>query len=141
MYPAKTKRQINKYLQLVMVPMLVMSLSGCSVMMAAKQPTYRKVEIVKEGASRSHLIAEFGYPRNTETTPEGNKSDLFVFKQGYGKGNKILRVLFHAAADFFTLFIWELVGSPAEAMYDGYEVKFNAVYDENDRVISYEFYE
>lgn len=131
---------LKKIFNLVIVSILSFSLSGCSVVMAAKQTQYREVEIVKEGTSRARLIAEFGRPEHSGETPDGQRYDIFKFKQGYGKGNKALRMLFHATADLFTCFLWEIIGSPAEMLAEGEDVEFKAIYNDDEEVVSYEFY-
>lgn len=108
--------------------------SGCSVVMAIKQPDYKDVTILEKRTSRSEVIAELGAPLHTEEK-DGKKKDLFVFKQGYGKGNKALRALFHTAADVFTLFLWEVIGTPTEAIASGRQMKIEVFYDENDYVV------
>ncbi len=44
------------------------------------------------------------------------------------------RALFHGAADVLTLGIWEVVGTPFEAIVDGTEIKVKVNYDEEERV-------
>jgi len=119
---------------------LIFSVTGCSVMMALKQPDYQDTRIVQQGTSRTTLIGHFGLPSYTEKTTAGGRVDIFTFKQGYSIGHKLLRAFFHLTADLFTFFLWELVGTPTELTADGHDVKFKAVYDEQDNVISYEFF-
>ena len=107
--------------------------------MAVKQPDYKNTKIVHESIPREMLIAEFGIPRYTEQTPDG-RLDIFSFKQGYGKGNKVARAFFHGTADLFTLFLWEVIGTPTELIANGHDVKFKVKYDSSDKVKSYEFF-
>ena len=44
------------------------------------------------------------------------------------------RALFHGTADFFSLGLWEVVGTPTEAVISGKKLAFEVMYDENDRV-------
>lgn len=108
-------------------------LSGCSVVMAAKQPNYKNMSVLEPGNDRAYVIAEFGTPQFLEEK-DGKKTDIFVFTQGYSTGHKVGRAVFHIVADFFTLFLWEVVGTPAEIIADGREVKVQVFYDANEKI-------
>ncbi len=62
--------------------------------------------------------------------------ETYFFIQGYSFPVKAGRALFHGAADVSTLGLWELVGTPAELIFDGTEVRVEVLYDEQDRVDS-----
>lgn len=113
----------------------ILSHSGCSVFMAAKQPDKKNLALLNPGTQRPLLIAEFGSPIHTETK-DGNKVDVFSFVQGYSTGAKTGRAVFHGAADVFTLGLWEVVGTPTEAAFDGQNMAVQVQYDANDRVTS-----
>ena len=106
---------------------------GCSVFMAAKQPSAKDVDLFKVGTSRSMLLAEFGAPTVSEVK-NGKKCELYKFVQGYSTGVKTGRAVFHGVADFFTLGLWEVVGTPTEAVFSGDEMAYEVTYDENDRI-------
>ena len=107
--------------------------AGCSVVMAAKQPPKKDLGVLNHGTPRSMLLAELGQPASTETK-DGKRVDVFSFTQGYSKPTKVARSVFHGAADFFTLGLWEVVGTPTEAVFDGTKMMLQVTYDENDRV-------
>jgi len=106
---------------------------GCSVFMAANQPQRKDVNVLDRGTFRNTVIAELGAPAYTEVK-EGKKCDVFSFVQGYSKGAKVGRSVFHGAADVLTLGLWEVAGTPIEAMADGTEVKVEVFYDVKDTV-------
>ena len=108
-------------------------ITGCSVYMAATQPEKKDVSVLNKGTPRMHVIAEYGVPLHTEEKA-GKKVDIFVFTQGYSTGARTGRALFHGAADVLTLGLWEVVGTPFEAVVDGTEIKVKISYDEADRV-------
>jgi len=101
--------------------------------MAAKQPPKKNLGVLKEGTPRSLLLAEFGQPVATETK-QGKKVDVFSFTQGYSKGAKAGRAVFHGAADVLTLGLWEVVGTPTEATFDGKKMAVEVTYDASDKV-------
>lgn len=108
--------------------------SGCAVVMAAKQPDYKNVELFKVGTPRGALLGEFGHPTATDTKPDGTRCDTFSFTQGYSGGAKAGRAFLHGVADVFTLGLWEVIGTPAEAIFSGSTVGYQACYDKEDRV-------
>jgi hypothetical protein len=55
--------------------------SGCSVYMAASQPTKKDLAILNTGTDRDYVIAEFGAPVVSELTADGKKEILVVSKQ------------------------------------------------------------
>lgn len=101
--------------------------------MAAKQPDKKNVDLFRIGTPRVMLLGEFGAPATSEIR-NGKKYEIFKFVQGYSTGAKAGRALFHGAADVMTLGLWEVVGTPAEAIFSGDEMAFEVSYDQNDRV-------
>jgi hypothetical protein len=117
----------------VLLTIFIVPISGCSVFMAAEQPTAKNIELFKTGTSREVLLAEFGQPLISEET-DGKKVEIFTLVQGYSKLVKTGRVIFHSAADVFTLGLWEIVGTPTEMFFNGKEMAFHVSYDENDHL-------
>ncbi len=101
--------------------------------MAAKQPPKKDLSVLTVGTPRNVLIAELGSPVHSETK-EGLRIDVYNFVQGYSKGAKAGRAVFHGAADVLTLGLWEVVGTPTEATFDGNRMSVEVRYDANDRV-------
>lgn len=77
---------------------------------------------------------DLGQPISSETDSQGNKIDVFQFKQGFDAPTKAARALVHGVADVFTLGLWEVVGTPAEAIFSGKEMAIKITYDANDKV-------
>ena len=114
---------------------LLVLVTGCSVVMATQQPGRKDLSVLSKGVERPRVIAELGSPLATEVV-DGKKQDVFAFKQGYSTGAKAGRAVFHGVADVFTLGLWEVVGTPAEAVFHGSEVKVRVFYDKDDKVES-----
>lgn len=124
----------QRYLFLVIfISLSVVPMSGCSVFMAAKQPTAKNIELFKIGTHRDALLAEFGAPLISEEN-DGRKVEMFVFIQGYSMATKTGRVILHSVADVFTLGLWEIVGIPTELAFNGSKMAFHVRYDESDHV-------
>ena len=107
--------------------------SGCAVYMAANQPSNKNLDLLKVGMPRDSIMAEFGAPVNTEVK-DGEKVDIYRFKQGYSQGAKAFRAVGHGAADVLTLGLWEVVGTPAEATFNGKDMAVKIIYDKEDKV-------
>ena len=122
---------LNKYLLLLILSTHL--ISGCSVFMAAKQPGTKDMDLLKVGTPRNLLLAEFGAPVISEIH-DGKKIEIFKFVQGYSKGAKAGRAVFHGVADVFTLGLWEVIGTPTEVVFNGDEVAFEVIYDEADKI-------
>jgi hypothetical protein len=102
--------------------------------MAAFQPGVKDVELLQVGTSRDLLIAEFGEPVLSGVDGDGREYDKFSFTQGYTTGVKISRAVFHVVADVLTHGLWEVVGTPLEATFDGEEITYEVTYDRKDRI-------
>lgn len=115
---------------------LVLFLAGCSSVMAVKQERKKDVGLLVPGSPRGLLIAEFGAPVHTETK-DSKRVDIFSFNAGVGKGAKAGRAAGHAFMSLMTLGTWEIVGMPAEAVFDGKDVVAEVTYlPDSDRVES-----
>ncbi|MDD4877274.1 MAG: hypothetical protein PHQ86_09180, partial [Dehalococcoidales bacterium] len=79
-------------------------------------------------------LAELGKPVTTESDAQNNKVDIFQFKQGFNTSTKTARALVHGVADVFTLGLWEVVATPAEAFFGAKSMAIKVSYDENNKV-------
>lgn len=121
-----------------LVLLLAGSMGGCAAYKATLLPAKKDLKVLSAGTPRSHVIAELGAPVWSEER-EGERVDLFTFKQGYSKPVKAGRAFLHGAADVVTGGLWEVVGIPAESLADGSDVKVEVVYDERRAVKTTEF--
>jgi len=60
--------------------------------------------------------------------------DIYSFTQGYSKAARVSRTIGHGAADVLTLGLWEVVGTPTEAAFNGTPVVYEVTYDSSDRI-------
>ena len=124
---------MQKFRWAVMMLSVCVFFSGCAVYMAANQPGNKNMDLLKAGMPRDSIMAEFGAPVNTETK-DGEKTDIYRFRQGYSQGEKAFRSVGHGVADVFTLGLWEVIGTPAEATFNGKDMAVKIIYDRNDKV-------
>jgi hypothetical protein len=108
-------------------------MNGCSVYMAARQPDQKNLHVLDKGTPRSYVISELGAPTYTKNE-DGKSCDVLSFTQGYSKGAKVGRAVFHGAADILTFGLWEVAGTPIEAVADGTPIKVEVYYDEKNCV-------
>jgi hypothetical protein len=107
--------------------------SGCSVYMAGSQPGKKNLTLMNEGVHRDQIIAEFGKPISSTMKGE-EKVETYKFVEGYSNWVKYGRAALHGTADVFTFFLWEFIGMPIEAGFDGEEMVYRVTYDNADRV-------
>jgi outer membrane protein assembly factor BamE (lipoprotein component of BamABCDE complex) len=121
---------LKKRLGLALVAALM---SGCAVVMATKQPSRKNLDVLRPGTERDYVIAELGVPATSEKFGDGKK-EIYIFVQGYSKGAKAARAIFHGAADVFTVGIWEVVGTPLEGTFDGKKITVRVLFDAQDKI-------
>jgi len=115
----------------ILLPLLFVQ--GCSVYMAANQPDKRNMDLFSVGTPRNLVMAEFGLPIAT-SEKDGKKVEIYSFIQGYSTGAKVGRTIGHGVADVLTLGLWEVVGTPTEATFDGDKTVMQVTYDKDDRI-------
>lgn len=108
--------------------------SSCSVYIAANQPEEKGFEVLTEGTPQSLVRTELGPPVWSGKDDRGCEVDVFHFVQGYSHGSKTARAVWHGVADLFTGGLWEVIGTPAEAIASGTKIKATVTYDEGQRV-------
>ncbi|MDA8089855.1 MAG: hypothetical protein M0Z61_06505 [Nitrospiraceae bacterium] len=127
-----------KNLGLVLAVLCVMIfINGCSVFLAARQPDKKDLSVCDIGTSRSLVLSEFGKPLYSSKDGDYNY-DIFAFVQGYSRGTRTGRALFHGVADVFTLGLWETVGTPIEIAASGTKMRIKITYDKDNRVMKVE---
>ena len=122
-----------KLIKLASIVFVLILSTGCSVYMAANQPPAKNIDLFKVGTPRSALLAEFGYPTSSEEK-NGKKYDIYRFTQGYSGGAKAGRAVAHGIASVLTLGLWEVIGTPVEAINSGDLTAYEVGYGSDDRV-------
>ena len=84
---------------ILVVITLAVSSSGCSVFMAANQPSKKNLDELSIGTLSNIVLAELGAPLSTQNLTNGTLKDLFCIKQGYSKINKTSRAFVHGVMD------------------------------------------
>ena len=123
---------MKNYILALSICILSVGQYGCAAVMAAKQPPKKDLSVFATGIPRNAIIAEIGAPVASEVKA-GKRVEIFTFNQGYSTANRVSRTIFHGVADVATLGLWEVVGTPTEAAFDGKQKAFEVTYDHNDR--------
>ena len=120
---------------LLLTPLCLVALlsQGCGVFLAASQPGKVDTEVFAAGGMpRDMVIAKLGAPVSSVRNQDGSRTDIYEFYEGSDPGWKYGRAAFHAAADFFTLALWEIVATPTEMAVKGNKISARAEFDQND---------
>jgi hypothetical protein len=107
-------------------------LSGCSVGMALSGSPNPDLGAVKTGASRGEIEMHLGSPISSTQIEGGHRADLYQYE--IGNEPSAGRAAGHAVMDVLTLCLWEIVGTPIEAV-QGDKYTATIEYDENDQVV------
>lgn len=100
---------------------LQLSMSACAVGMAASGEETPDVTVCQLGADRETIEAELGSPKSVDLDEQGNTTCTYEYEVGDDPSTG--RAVYHAGMDVLTLGLWELVGTPVEAMQgDKYEM-------------------
>ena len=113
-------------------PLLAISFicTGCSMFMALHGKRDANVGALSIGQDRAIVIANLGQPDKTVTTENG-RVDIFHLQRGNAPSGG--RALAHGAIDVVTLGLWEIIGTPIEAM-QGESYTMTVEYDKQDKV-------
>ncbi|ENX17113.1 hypothetical protein F889_03489 [Acinetobacter colistiniresistens] len=114
---------------------IVLSLQGCAAVMASNQPHKKNLSVLEVGKHRNNVISELGAPVTSEIQ-NGERKEIYTFQQGYSKGARISRTLWHTTADIATIGLWEIIGSPTEIYFNGQQLSYEVVFDDRDNIKS-----
>jgi hypothetical protein len=115
---------------LILIGCLPMT-SGCAVFMAVKGKDDPNLGVLGPGQDRAIAIATLGPPHETYFN-DGNRVDVFKLKRGDKPSAG--RAVAHGVLDFMTLGVWEVLGTPIEAM-QGETFYLTVSYDHQERVV------
>ena len=113
--------------------LLVLLTTGCSVGMALSGSDDPNLGAFRVGSTRGEVELQLGSPVDSVTNPNGNRTDIYE----YERGNKPSagRAVAHGVLDILTLGLWEIIGTPVEAV-QGEKRRLTIVYGPSDKVIA-----
>jgi hypothetical protein len=101
-------------------------LTGCSVGMALSGEKQPDLAACRVGAERSDIELQLGKPVAGSDLPDGSQSCTYQYQVGNEPSPG--RAVVHGAMDVLTLGLWEVVGTPIEAV-QGQKYNMTVVYD------------
>jgi hypothetical protein len=101
------------------------ALSGCSVGLALHGEREPNLAACRVGATRGEIELELGPPTSV-TSVEGGGTEC-TYEYQVGNEPSAGRAALHAGMDIITLGIWELVGTPTEAL-QGQDFQLSVIY-------------
>jgi hypothetical protein len=90
------------------------TLSACSVGMAVSGQESPNLAVCRVGADRADVQAQLGMPISERILDNGDS--VCTYEYEVGNEPSVDRAVTHGAMDVFTLGLWELVGTPMEAV-------------------------
>jgi hypothetical protein len=125
------------------LPVLVLGLvapaaAGCSVGLALHGEEQPDLSVVKVGAERSQIEAQLGPPETEAPLAAGRTRSTYLYE--VGNESSAGRAAVHAGMDILTFGIWELVGTPLEAM-QGEEMQLVVTYDASGKAEAFDLAE
>jgi hypothetical protein len=111
----------------------LLCLCGCSVGMALSGKKDPDLGAIKVGSTRGEVEMHLGPPKSSSTLEDGTRLDVYEFE--IGNEPSAGRAVGHGVMDVLTLGLWEVVGTPIEAV-QGDKRQLSITYDSDDRVKS-----
>jgi len=126
-------RQTKRFIKVLSTLILIVLCSGCSVGMALSGNEETDTTVFYEGAERSFVQAKAGLPDSAVQDKDGAWIDTYVIVKGNDPSAG--RAIGHGVMDVLTLGLWEVVGTPIEAVAGSEEHdRFIIYYDEDNRI-------
>lgn len=128
----------NKYILIILLSLLILSFSGCSVYMAGTKEGVT-IEDISKSKSRAEVIYKDDVEIvDTKRDENGNvlHEDYFLLKpQG-----SFARAALHGLFDVMTIGLWEIIGTPVEQhMGEKVYVPVRIYYGENSEINKVEY--
>lgn len=104
---------MKKAIKILTLLLIVISLSGCSAVMAAKGKREASVSALQYGDTKSMVLAKIGYQPIRSYMDKNRQIEVYEIE--YGNEASAGRAIAHGTLDLLTLGLWEVVGTPLEA--------------------------
>ena len=104
---------MKKGITFLMMVIMLISVSGCSAVMAAKGKREANITALQMGDSKNVVHAKIGY-QPIRIQANGNKQ-IEIYEIEFGNEPSMGRAIAHGTLDLLTIGLWEVVGTPLEA--------------------------
>ncbi len=119
-----------RYSLRVSVVIASLLLSGCSVGMALSGKPEPNLAACQVGASVHQIEAQLGPPTSVTDLPDGGRTCTYEYELGNQPSPG--RAVAHGIMDVLTYGLWEVVGTPIEAM-SGSKYRMTVTYDKDGK--------
>ncbi len=109
-------------------------MTGCSVFMAATGGKTPNLTVLQEGVHRGVIELELGPPIQISINDSGETTA--VYEYWTGDDPDMGRAVLHGAMDILTFGLWEVIGTPVEAIASGEQHSVTVSYDPSQRVVA-----
>ncbi len=99
--------------QPILLVCVLLSLTGCSVVMALSGKKEPNLQAIHVGSTNADVEAHLGPPVDSARTDYGARTDVYEYE--VGNEPSVARAFVHLLYDVFTIGFWELIGTPVEA--------------------------
>lgn len=113
-------------LRLVLLGVVAQAATACSVGLALHGEDAPDLSVLKAGAAKTQIESKLGPPESEAILADGRTQSTYEYE--VGNESSAGRAAVHAGMDILTLGVWELVGTPLEAM-QGEEMRVVVTYD------------
>ena len=110
---------------------LFIPIVGCSVAMALSGKKEPNLGAVRVGSTRGEAELQLGSPISSVTMEDGRRMDIYEYELGNEPSTG--RAVAHGVLDVVTWGLWEIIGTPAEAI-QGKKYQITIYYDSDNRI-------
>ena len=119
----------------MLVVVFLLFASGCSAVMAVRQPEKKNLDVLAVGTHQDVIRAELGAPISTGKEGEF-EYDVFGFSEGNSRGWGVARGVLYGILDVASFGVWEIIGTPIEGgISGGSKINIRVVYDKDKKVL------
>lgn len=128
----------SAWLRAILFGLIAQVASACSVGLALDGEKQPDLSVLKVGAEKTQIEGQLGPPKSEAMLAEGRTQSTYVYDVGNEPSGG--RAALHAGMDVLTLGLWELFGTPLEAM-QGKEMRLVVTYDAARKAESFDLSE
>jgi len=122
-------------LRLALLGLVAQLASACSVGLALEGDKQPDLSVLKVGAEKTAIEGQLGPPKSEVQLADGRTQSTYVYE--VGNESSPGRAAAHAGMDVLTLGLWEVFGTPLEAM-QGNEMRLIVTYDAAHKAESFD---
>ncbi len=123
---ASVSSRFGKALAWIVMAAALSTLSACSVGMAMSGEEDPNVGVIQTGSTRLDVERELGASHSSRVLDDGGLEAIYQYE--LGNEPSAGRAVAHGVMDVLTLGLWEVIGTPVEAI-QGDEYEVTIVYD------------